>query len=342
MQVLIADKIASFVSGRLQDLGARVEVDPKLEGEALAERLAGLDPEVLIVRSTRVESSHFAKARSLALIIRAGAGVNTIDVEAASQRGIYVANCPGKNAAAVAELVFGHLINLDRRIVDNALALRKGEWNKQLFARAKGLRGRKLAVLGVGAVGREVIVRAKAFGMHVSAWSRSLSPKEANALGVEWAETPENAVRDADAVTVHLALAPETRQRIGASVFQAMKPGAYFINTSRGEIVDEEALLEACRTKGIRAGLDVFCNEPSAGQGQVQSPLFEEPNVYGTHHIGASTEEAEEAVGEEVVRIVRAYRDGLPIPNCVNLATKSAATPLVVVRYVDRVGVLAR
>lgn len=340
MRILIADKLASFVPGRLQDLGAEVAVDPKLEGESLAERLRDADPEVLVVRSTKVGAAHVEAGRSLSLVVRAGAGVNTIDMAAASARGVYVTNCPGKNAAAVAELTIGHLINLDRRIADNVAALRAGRWDKKTFGEARGLRGRTLAVLGVGAIGREVIARAQALGMRIVAWStfRSADP---DALGVVRAPTAEAAVAGADAVTVHLPLTRETERRIGASVFSAMKPGAYFINTSRGEVVDQDALLEACETRGIRAGLDVFASEPSAGQAPFDHAIALHPNVYGTHHIGASTEEAEEAVGEEVVRIVRAYQHAEPIPNCVNLAIRSAATHVIVVRHADRVGVLA-
>ncbi|MFN9810701.1 MAG: NAD(P)-dependent oxidoreductase [Deltaproteobacteria bacterium] len=341
MHVLIADKLASFVAGRLQDLGARIEVDPKLEGESLAARIRESDPEVLVVRSTKVQQAHFEAGKSLSLVIRAGAGVNTIDLATASARGVYVANCPGKNAAAVAELAIGHLVNLDRRIADNVAALRAHRWDKKTFGEARGLRGRTLAVLGVGQIGREVITRARAMGMRIVGWDKFLSAAEAEALGLELAPTPEAAVSGADAVTVHLAFVPETDKRIGASVFGAMKPGSYFVNTSRGEVVDEEALLEACTNKKIRAGLDVFAKEPSASTAEVNGAVFDHPNVYGTHHIGASTDEAEEAVGEETVRIVRAYQAGKPIPNCVNLAHKSAATHVVVVRHVDRVGVLA-
>lgn len=341
MRILVADKLAAFVPGRLQDLRARLEVDPKLEGDSLTERMRALDPEVLVVRSTRVGSAQISAGRSLSLIIRAGAGVNTIDMSAASARGVYVANCPGKNAAAVAELAMGHLINLDRRIADNVSSLRAHRWDKKAFSTARGLRGRTLAILGVGPIGIEVIARAQAFGMNVVGWSRSLSEEQANELGILRAATPEAAVTLADAVSVHLALTPETKGRIGASVFAAMKPGAYFINTSRGEVVDQSALLEACGARGIRAGLDVFADEPAGGEAEFSGPITDHPNVYGTCHIGASTDEAEEAVGEEVVRIVAAYQKAEPIPNCVNLAAHGAATHVLVVRHADRVGVLA-
>lgn len=341
MRVLIADKLAPLVAGRLQDLGAQVFVEPELSGEALTARLRELDPTVLVVRSTKVTRADVDAARALSLVIRAGAGVNTIDLAAASARGVYVANCPGKNASAVAELTIGHLINLDRRIADNVAELRARRWNKKAFGNARGLRGRTLAVLGTGTIGREVIARAKAFGMRVRAWSRSLTPELAEALGVERADTPERAVEGADAVTVHLALTPETRGRIGESVFAAMKPGAYFVNTSRAEIVDAAALQRALEEKGIRVGLDVFAQEPAEATGAFSDPIVDHPNVYGTHHIGASTVEAEEAVGEEVVAIVDAYARGRVIPNCVNLASESEATHQLVVRHADRVGVLA-
>ncbi|HJL16376.1 MAG TPA: NAD(P)-dependent oxidoreductase [Sandaracinaceae bacterium LLY-WYZ-13_1] len=341
MRVLLADKLAPLVPGRLQDLGAQVTVDPGLSGDALTARLAEVDPAVLVVRSTKVTAADVDAARSLSLIIRAGAGVNTIDLAAASGRGVYVANCPGKNACAVAELAIGHLINLDRRIADNVRELREGRWNKKGFGGAPGLNGRLLAVLGVGTIGTEVVRRAQALGMRVRAWSRSLTDASAEALGVERAETPEQAVKDADAVTVHLALTPETTGRVGQSIFDAMKPGAYFINTARGEVVDEKALARALDEKGVRAGLDVFCDEPAAKEGAFEHALAGHPNVYGTHHIGASTVEATEAVGEEVVRIVDAFASGRVIPNCVNLASESEATHNLVVRHADRVGVLA-
>lgn len=341
MRILIADRLAPLVQGRLQDLGGEVRVDAALGAEALTQALGQLDPHVLVVRSTRVRHEDIAAADALSLVIRAGAGVNTIDISAASSRGVYVANCPGKNAHAVAELTLGHLINLDRRLADNVHALRAGMWNKKAFSKAPGLYGRRLAVLGCGPIGREVIRRARAMGMEVVAWSRSLSESQAEALGVLPAPTPEEAVKDADAVSVHLALTPETQGRIGAGLFNAMKPGSYFINTARGELVDYAALRTAIEGKGIKVGLDVFEREPSSGEAAFEDSLVQLDGVYGTHHIGASTVQASEAVGEEVVRIVAAYREGAPIPNCVNLAVRTSATHTLVVRHEDKVGVLA-
>ena len=341
MRILVADKLAPFVAGRLQDLGAVVTVDPTAKDAALTAKIAEIDPEAVVVRSTKVTAADVAAGPSLSLVIRAGAGVNTIDLAAASARGVYVANCPGKNAIAVAELAVGLLVACDRRIPDNVAALREGRWDKKAFGAARGLNGRRLAVLGVGQIGREFIARAQALGMRVTAWSRSLTPAAAAALGGEPADTPEAAVAGAHAVSVHLALAKETRGRVGESIFAAMKSGAIFINTARAEVVDHDALLRAIDERKLRVGLDVFPGEPSSSQAEFFHPLAQHPSVYGTHHVGASTDEAEEAVGEEVVRIVAAYRAGAPIPNCVNLAAQTPATHMLMVRHADRVGVLA-
>lgn len=340
MHILIADKLAPAVPARLQAFGA-VTVDTSAKDAALTARIRELDPEVLIVRSTKVTAADIEAGKNLALIIRAGAGVNTIDLNAASRLGVYVANCPGRNAVAVAELTIGHLINLDRRLPDNVAMLRAHRWDKKTFGVARGLYGRTLAIIGTGQIGQEVIRRALALGMQIVAWSRSLTPAAAAALGVRHAASPAEAVAGADAVSVHLALSKDTRGLVSADIFAAMKPGAFFINTSRAEVVDEPALVAAIDAKKLRVGLDVFANEPSAAQGTFADVLTDHPAVYGSHHIGASTDQAEEAVGEATVEIVAAYKAGSAIPNCVNLATRTPATHMLVIRHEDRVGVLA-
>jgi D-3-phosphoglycerate dehydrogenase len=341
MRVLVADKLAKGVTERLESLGCAVTVDAALQDDALAAALAEVQPEVLVVRSTKVSAAHLGASASLALVIRAGAGTNTIAVDAASARGVYVANCPGKNAVAVAELTIGHLVNLDRRIADQVAALRAGRWDKKEFGKARGLHGRTLAVLGVGEIGAQVIARAQAMGMQVRAWSRSLTDAQAAALGVTRCATPLDACRGADALTVHLAFTPETDRLVGRSLLEALRPGAYVVNTSRGEVMDQDALTEAIRTRGLRAGLDVFAVEPQAAAAPFDDAIGQNPGVYGTHHIGASTDQAEEAVGDEVVRIVGSFLRKGEVPNCVNLATASAATHVLVVRHADVVGVLA-
>jgi D-3-phosphoglycerate dehydrogenase len=341
VKVFIADKLSSTAIDRMEAAGHTVVTDPSLKADALAGALQSENPSVLVVRSTKITGEHLDAAPSLELIVRAGAGVDTIDVEAASARGIFVANCPGKNADAVAELTTGLLLALDRSIPDNVADARAGRWRKGHYGGSAGLKGRRLAVIGTGNIGRAVIRHARALGMHVTAWSRSLTDEDAARLKVRRALSPSEAVREADAVTLHVASTPETKRLAGRALFEAMKPGAFFVNTTRGDVVDEDALAWAMEKRGIRAALDVFQDEPSGKEGELDHPLASHPSVYLTHHIGASTLQAQEAIAEEAARIVDEYARTGVVANCVNLATQSPATHLLTVRHRDRVGVLA-
>lgn len=340
MKVLVADKFEQSGRDGLQALGCEVSYQPDLKDEALANAIADMTPDVLVVRGTKVTEPMLA-AGPIKLVVRAGAGYNTIDVAAASKRGIYVSNCPGKNSIAVAELAFALILALDRRIVDNVVTLRRGEWNKKEFSKARGLYGRTLGLIGLGKIGQEMISRAHAFGMPVIAWSRSLTPLRAAELGVTHKESPRAVAAEADVVSLHLALNNETRNLIDAEFFNAMRPGAYFINTARGEVVDQQALLDALKTRGIRAGLDVYATEPTSAAGEFSDQIVKEDGLYGTHHVGASTDQAQEAIAAETVRIVQQFKETGQVPNVVNLARQSPATHRLVVRHVDRPGVLA-
>src|SRR5688572_23758897 len=255
MKLLVADKFSEKHLDQFRALGLDVTYQPELSAADLGGALGGVA--VLVVRSTEVNAKAIEAADALTLIVRAGAGVNTIDRKAAAARGIFVANCPGKNAIAVAELAFGLLLALDRRIPDQVRELRAGKWNKKEFGQADGLYGRTLGLLGLGAIGREVARRGQAFGMHVLAWSRSLDEAGARELDVERAGSPLDVARRSDAVSVHVALSQDTTGLCDARFFDAMRPGAIFLNTARAEVVDAEALGRAVTEKGIRAGLDV-------------------------------------------------------------------------------------
>lgn len=340
MKVLIADKFEASGREGLTNIGCDVRFLPDVKDESLLEAIRAEQPEVLIVRGTKV-TEPMLDAGPLKLIVRAGAGYNTIDVGAASRRGIYVSNCPGQNSVAVAELAFGLILALDRRIADNVAQLRAGQWNKGEFSKAKGIYGRTLGLIGLGKIGQEMIPRARAFGLKVIGWSRSLTPETAAALSIGYRESPEAVAAESDIVSVHVALSANTRGLISERFFEAMKPDAFFINTARGEVVDQSALLAAMRSKGIRAGLDVFEGEPAGATGEYQHEILSELGLYGTHHIGASTEQAQEAIATETVRIVRVFRETGNVPNVVNLATSTPATHRLVVRHKDRPGVLA-
>jgi D-3-phosphoglycerate dehydrogenase / 2-oxoglutarate reductase len=341
MKILVADAFEKSGLDGLAALSCEILYEPKLEGAALGARLAETGAEVLVVRSTKVTEAEIGIASGLALIVRAGAGVNTIDLGAASARAVAVSNCPGKNAIAVAELAWGLILALDRRIVEQANDLRAGIWNKALYGKARGLAGRTLGVVGLGAIGLEVVARAKAFGMPVVAWSRSLDDDRAALLGVARADSVHALAAASDVVTVHCALTKETKGMLDARFFEAMKPGAFFVNTSRGEVVDQPALEAALAQKGIRAGLDVFAKEPAGGTGTFEDGIVRLPGVIGTHHVGASTDQAQNAIAAETVRIVAAFAASGEVPNAVNLASRTPATHVLSVRHRDRVGVLA-
>jgi D-3-phosphoglycerate dehydrogenase len=340
MRVLIADKFEQSGRDGLQAIGCDVAYHPDLKDEALTEEIRRQNPDVLVVRGTKVTDPMLA-AGQIKLVVRAGAGFNTIDVASASRRGIYVSNCPGKNSIAVAELAFALILALDRRIADNVIAIRRGKWNKQQFSKSRGLFGRTLGLVGVGRIGVEMIPRARAFGMSVIAWSRSLTPERAGELGIEYKATPTEVARDADIVSVHVALNPDTKGFLGADFFAAMREGAYFINTARGEVVDQTALIDVMKSRGIRAGLDVYAAEPTSATAEFSDQIAKEANLYGTHHIGASTDQAQEAIAAETVRIVREFKETGNVPNVVNLAQQTPATYRLVVRHLDRPGVLA-
>jgi D-3-phosphoglycerate dehydrogenase len=273
--------------------------------------------------------------------VRAGAGVNTIDVAAASRRGVFVANCPGQNSVAVAELAIGLLLSLDRRIPDNVALLREGRWDKKGFSEARGVHGRTLAIAGLGAIGREVARLGRALGMRVVAWSRSLDEVRAKALGVERAADLLALAREADFLSLHLPLTAGTRGLVSREVLDALRPGAALINTARAELVDQAALLEVAGAGRIRVATDVFAGEPEKSQASFDSALARLPNVYGTHHIGASTEQAQDAIARETVRIIAAFVRSGEVPSCVNMAHRTPARARLLVRHLDKVGVLA-
>lgn len=341
MRVLIADKFEKVGIDGLKELGCEVESQPDLGADTLPGALERVDPQVLIVRGTRVSAAALKSGASLSLVIRAGAGVDTIDVPAASSLGVFVANCPGKNSIAVAELVLGLLLSCDRRIPDQAAELKAGQWNKGEYSKARGLHGRTLGIVGLGQIGREIMARAHAFGMNVVAWSRNLTLAEATRLGIAYAETPIEVARRADAVTINVAANAETKHLVNAEFLGAMKPGSYLINTSRGSVVDEAALGEAVKSRGIRAGLDVYEGEPGGAKAEFVPAVVQLPGVYGTHHVGASTDQAQVAIAHETIHIVQQFLQSGMVPNCVNRLARSSATHVLSVRHHNRPGVLA-
>lgn len=341
MRVLIADKLPPSGVRAIADLGIEVIERPELQAADLPGALAESGAEVLVVRSTKVTAEAFAAAPRLGLVVRAGAGVNTIDINAANRHGVFVSNCPGKNAIAVAELTLALILSLDRRIPDAVATMRQGLWNKKRFGQAEGLHGRRLGLVGFGHIGREVASRARAFGLVVEVFDPSLDRAAAEAHDVALAADLDSLLRGCDVISLHVPYGKATHHLIGGRELALLKDGALVVNTSRGGVLDDGALAEAVRSGRVRAALDVFEDEPTGAEAPFASPVRELPGLYATPHIGASTEQAERATTAEAARIIDEYLRTGNVPSAVNLQRGRAARYAVVVRHRDRVGVLA-
>jgi D-3-phosphoglycerate dehydrogenase len=335
VKVLVADKFPERHIQLLKDMDLEVNYSPKLGEKDLPE--AAKDTDILVVRSTVVNADTINSSDRLNLIIRAGAGVNNINIQAANQKGIYVANCPGMNSVAVAELAIGLMISLDRKIPDNVIDFRNGKWNKGEYSKAEGLMGKNLGIIGVGNIGREVAKRALAFGINV--YGKDISRIE-GVMIKDFSEM-DQILPMCDIITIHLPSTPETKGLFNKQMFEYMKPNALLINTSRADVINEDALLEAIKEKNIRAALDVFKGEPEGKAGEVKSKLQDNPNIYVTHHIGASTEQAQNAVADETIRIIKDYVHSGIIAHWVNRAKVTDAHYQLVVKHYDKPGVLA-
>lgn len=325
MKILFADAFPLPQLEQLHGQGHECELAPMLTGEDLPGAVSGFD--TLVVRSTRVGATTLEAANSLRLVVRAGAGTNTIDTLRARELGIDVCNVPGANALAVAELTLGLIISADRRIPDNVADLRNGVWNKKGYSKSRGLFGRSLGIVGVGAIGMAVAERAAAFGMQilVTASPRRGDAARARLAAVGATELPSLAelAQRSDFLSVHVPGSAQTKGLVNRDTLARMRPGAVLVNTSRSDVVDEPALLEALDSNGIRAVVDVYDGEPASGEGRFESALARHPQVYGTHHIGASTKQAQLAVADGVLSVIDAYVDG-KVLNCVNAAQDAA------------------
>ena len=343
MDLLFADRLPQQTITDLEARGHVCVMEPGLKGEELAARIAGFDG--LVVRSTKVKRAVFEAADRLALVIRAGAGTNTIDTDAAAERGVFVCNVPGRNAAAVAELTMGLLLAIDRRIADNVADLRNGQWDKERYSKAGGLLGSTMGIIGLGSIGLAVAERAAGFGIHVQSLAKAGRSDEvatrAEELGITMCDSLAELLSSSDIVSVHVPSAKDTKHLVDEQFLAQLRPGAILLNTSRGDVVDEKALLKALDAGAVRAGLDVFADEPSGGKGPWESDLARHPGVVATHHIGASTEQAQRAIAAGVSEIIDAFVAG-ETRHCVNLDDRTLGSFTLSIRHLDRVGVLAQ
>ena len=345
MRVLVADKLHPRAVEELRTLPVDVLYEPEVTKETLESKIPGVG--ILIVRSKEVTRKAIENARQLNLIVRAGAEVATIDLKAASERGIYVANCPGKNSSAVAELVFGLAIALDRRIPDAVASLRNGKWERLEYGKSEGLVGKTIGIAGLGAIGKDVASRAKAFGLHPIGWSKSLTPARAAELGIGYAASIEDLASKSDILTLHLALNDRTRHCVNKKVFDVMPKRAMFINCARPDLVDYDAMKDAIKNRGLRAAIDVVPDEPR-GKREIDASSSTSPRrrrrggfLYATPHIAASTDQAQLAIATETVRVIRSFLTEGTVPNVQNVMNLSNARFQLVIRMLDRVGTLA-
>ncbi|MDO5297297.1 MAG: 3-phosphoglycerate dehydrogenase [bacterium] len=317
MKILLADKISPVAIEAFEAIpGAEVVSNPSLTADDLPHNLN--DVEILVVRSTKVTKDAIEAAPKLGLIIRAGSGYNTIDVACATEHNVRVANCPGKNSVAVAELAMGLLLSIERRIPDCVAQLRAGKWNKKEFGKADGLKGKTVGLVGTGNIGSELIKRLRGFEVDICAYDICLTEEKAAEMGIKRCENLMDVAKSADIISIHVPSCESTRGMINAEFIAAMKPQAILLNTSRADIVDNDALLAALDSKGLRCGLDVFPNEPGTATADFDCALAKHPNCYGSHHIGASTAQAERVTGLEAARIAKCFAAGDDVPNCVN------------------------
>ena len=341
VRVLITDAFDAAAADTLRDAGFDVIRNPMLDADTLAAAMTDLQPQVLVVRSVRVCAEALGASGALALVICAGSDTECIDLDAANRMGVMVSHCPGRNAAAVAELAWGLVIACDRRIPDQVADLRSGRTDPTAYADAAGLAGRTLGIVGLGQVGQEIARRGLAFGMHVIAWSKHITEDRCDALGVDFCANLVNLAKLADVVSVSVTGNEETRGLLGDKFFNALRPGTIVVNTSRGHVCDEAALLHAVRDRGVRAGLDIFSGDPEDRTG-AERALASEPGVYGTFRMGDRTDQARLSIDSEVVRILRAWHADGTVLNCVNVAEHTAASAVLMVRHENRPGVLAR
>ncbi len=329
-RVLVREPIAE---AGIELLRRRFEVDVDFEAD-LAERIGDYD--AIIVRSgTKLTRDLIERAGRLRVIGRAGVGVDNVDVDAASQRGIIVANAPQSTVISAAEHTLGLLLALSRNIPQAHAALRDGRWERSRFGGLE-LAGKTLGLVGFGRIGQTVARRAVGLEMRVLAHDPYVAPDRFRALGVERAERLEDLLAEADFVSLHLTLTAETRGLLGEAELAGAKDGIRIVNVARGELVDEKALVAALRSgKVAGAAIDVFSTEPYSG------PLLELENVIVTPHLGASTEEAQDRAGVIVAEQVAAALEGGVVTNAVNMPAVGAEDLEVVGPYLPLAADLA-
>ena len=331
MKVLVRESIAD---AGVDFLRARFDVDVDLDSPL--EDIVGLYDAIVVRSATKLTAEVIERATNLKVIGRAGVGVDNVDVEAATRRGIVVANAPESTVVSAAEHTIGLLVALARNIPQAHAALKQGRWERKTYGGIE-LAGKTLGVLGFGRIGQQVARRAHGLGMRVVAYDPYVAAERFRELGAERLETPEEIYAAAEFITLHLPLTDETRQSIDADAFAHMRDGVRIVNAARGQLVDEAALLAALQSgKVAGAALDVFSSEPYSG------PLLELDTVVVTPHLAASTDEAQDRAGVIVAEQVAAALEGGLVSNAVNIPAIGAEDMEVLGAYVPLAAKLGR
>jgi D-3-phosphoglycerate dehydrogenase len=331
-RVLVREPIAEAGIRLLRERGFEVDIDGDSDlGEAISRY------DAIVIRSaTKLTADVIQRAGRLKVIGRAGVGIDNVDVDAATRRGIVVANAPESTVVSAAEHTIGLLVALSRNIPQAHAALKQGRWERKTYGGVE-LADKTLGVLGFGRIGQQVARRAAGLGMRVVAYDPFVAPDRFRELGVERVERAEDVYAAADFLTLHLPLTDETRRSVGADAFAQMRDGVRLVNAARGELVDEEALLEALRSEKVGgAALDVFSAEPYTG------PLLELDNVVATPHLAASTEEAQDRAGVIIAEQVAAALEGGLVTNAVNIPVIGAEDLEVLGSYIPLAAKLGR
>ncbi|HEY0947456.1 MAG TPA: phosphoglycerate dehydrogenase [Opitutaceae bacterium] len=330
MKVLVADKISPKGVAYLRQQPGFEVVEAYGSSPAKVLELVK-DVHAIAVRSeTKITAEVFAAAPLLKVVGRAGVGVDNVDVEAATERGVVVMNTPAGNTIATAELTFTHILCGARPVPQAAASMKAGQWDRKSFSGIE-LFKKTLGIVGLGRIGGEVAKRAQAFGMRVLAYDPYLAPSRAKAMQVE-AVTLDELLAQADYITVHMPLTEDTQYMIDEAAFEKCKKGLRIFNCARGGIIKETALLAALKSgKVAAAGLDVFEDEPLAKESEFRAL----PNVVLTPHLGASTAEAQDAVGVEIAEQIADVLAGGVIRNAVNMPSIDAAALKVLGPYLD-------
>ena len=336
IKIFIADDVNEGKLAPLRDAGFNVVKETKLSPDDIAERIK--DADGVIVRSaTKITADLMDKAEKLRVIGRAGVGVDNIDTEAATERGIVVMNAPDGNTITTAEHTIALMVSLARNVPQASAKLQSGTWDKKSFVGVE-LNGKTLGVIGLGRIGKHVAKIAKGFGMNIFGYDPFISEENASELGIK-VGTLDEVISTADFLTIHTPVTDETRGIIGKDAFSKMKKGVRLINCARGGLVDEDALLEAIESETVAgAALDVYAVEPLAAD----SPLLNNPRIIATPHLGASTREAQEGVALTVAEQMRDYLLTGELRNAVNAPSLAAGALKILQPHIDLAEKLGR